>query len=107
MSKKEIIKTYYNCFEKKDRATLEKILKADFKFTSSYANYMNRDEMLNDIWPQIVINTDKIIDLEIFENGNQFMVKYSNSKASVSEFLRLDNNKIAEAEVFIGKGIKE
>lgn len=107
MNKKEIIKTYYNCFKKKDRATLEKILKEDFKFTSSYANYTNRDEMLDDIWPQIIVNTDKIIGLEIFENGNRFMVKYSNSKASVSEFIRLDNGKIAETEVFIGKKIEE
>jgi hypothetical protein len=106
MSKKEIVQTYYNCFEKKDRATLEKILKEDFKFTSSYVNYTNRDEMLDDIWPQIVINTNKIVDLEIFENGNRFMVKYSNGRASVSEFIRLDGNKIAETKVFIGKESK-
>ena len=103
MNKKEIVRSYYSCFEKKDRATLEKILKKDFKFTSSYANYMCRDEMLDDIWPQIMINTSKIVDLEIFENGNRFMVKYSNDRASVSEFIRLDGNKIAETEVFIGK----
>ena len=107
MSKKEIVKAYYNSFEKKDRATLEKILKEDFKFTSSYANYTNRDDMLDDIWPQIVINTNKIIGLEIFENGDRFMVKYSNGRASVSEFIRFDNNKIVEAEVFIGKIIEE
>ena len=109
MNKKEIIRNYYNCYKNKDKESLRKLLKMDFKFKSSYAEYNDRDLMLDEIWPQVLANDNKVKDLEIFENGNKFMVKYTlelNENVSMSEYIEFEDDLISKIEVYMGKGVK-
>lgn len=105
MNRKEIIQLYYKSFENNDRKTLEDILAPDVVFMSSYATYKNRDEMLNAIWEDVLQNENTVQNLEIFQNGNTYMVKYKLQTSAIitmSEYIKFDHKKIVKIEVFMG-----
>ena len=65
--------------------------------------------MLEDIWPHVLENNSIMHDLEIFENGNKFMVRYNLKlieTVSMSEFIEFEEDKISKIEVFIGRKSK-
>ncbi|MCR9154150.1 MAG: hypothetical protein NXI09_08575 [Bacteroidetes bacterium] len=103
MKELETIRSYYKAYETKDRKTLERILVSNFQFISDYAKYRNRDEMLNEIWPAVLNNNNKLTDIEIFGNRNGFIVKYNlltPDTVRMAEQIVFDGAKISKIEVF-------
>ena len=105
MNHEEIIKLYYNCFAQKNRNKLTEILSDDFNFISQYARYTDKESMLNEIWPQVLVNENVISELKVFKADSQFIVRYilvSKIKQSMCEFIQFKNDEISSIEVFIG-----
>ena len=104
--RRERVKQYYDCYARGDRETLTTLLVKPLSFTSSYAEYDDRDSMLDAIWPHVAQNTNTTANLEIFGMGDRLMVKYDlvgSGVASMCEFIRFSGQKIAAIEVFVGK----
>jgi ketosteroid isomerase-like protein len=104
MTQIDIIKEYYRCFSEKDKAPLYQILSPDFKHISPFAEYNDRDKMIEEIWPYVgqAIPTN----LEIFISERGYMVKFKNVGAfekSMAEYIEFNGNRIAKIEVFAGK----
>jgi hypothetical protein len=105
MNQVDTIREYYRCFRDRDRATLERILRPDFRHLSPFGSYDNRDRMLDEIWPHV--GAIHAIDIEIFGNGPGYMARYRHSGGSparLAEFVRFDGDQIAEIEVYLGRG---
>lgn len=87
----------------KKREPLNELLHDNLTFISSYSTYDNRDRMLDEIWPHVGIN--KVRELQIFGNGNEFMVKYKltgQRSSTMAEYIKFKGVKIASIEVYIG-----
>jgi hypothetical protein len=105
MTHQEMIRDYYRCFRDRDRATLERILKPDFRHASPFGSYDSRDRMLDEIWQHV--GAVHAIDIKIFGNGPDYMVRYRHSGGSparLAEYVRFDGDQIAEIEVYPGRG---
>ncbi len=105
MNDHDKVKAYFRCFKEKDRETLEKILAPDMVHQSPFGVYEDRDKMLDEIWPSV----GKVwaINLEIFGDGPNYMVRYGHSggsEARFAEYFRFEHEKIAEIDVYLGRG---
>jgi len=105
-----IIRQYYRSFKETDRQTLQDILVPDFRHVSSYAVYSNRDQMIDDIWPEV--GNTWASDLKIFGEGPEFMVRYhvtgeGRPATAMAEYIRFEEDKIAEIEVFMGRELDQ
>ena len=103
-SKREnCVRLYYDCFASCDRETLTGLLTKDFAFASSYATYKDRDKMLDDIWPHVVQNRNRVEDLEFFHLGNQLIAKYCHAgspETGICELFEFEENKIRSIKVY-------
>lgn len=105
MNQEKTIRDYYRCFKDRDRGTLETILTPDFVHSSPFGRFDDRDKMLDAIWPSV--GDRHAVDLEIFGEGDAYMVRYRHNIApqpKLAEFIRFKGDKIAEIEVYLGAG---
>lgn len=105
MSPEDTIRTYFDCFKNRDRETLEKILTPNFIHSSPFGYFDNRDKMLDTIWPSV--GDRWAIDLEIFSAGDGYMARYRHNvdpQPLLAEFIRFEGDRMAEIEVYLGKG---
>ncbi len=103
---REAIRRYFACFRSKDLETLRGLLAPGLVHTSPWARYEGRDAMLEEVWPQVSgeVWTE---DLEIFGDGPGYLVRYRHggrSTAHLAEYFRFDGARIAEIEVYCGRG---
>jgi hypothetical protein len=106
MNKHDIIEEYYRAFRDRDQEALRSILTPSFHHISSFAEYTNRDDMLQAIWPMVGQSWAR--GLSIFGEGLDFMVRYeieSRERAPVTmaEYIRFEGDRIAEIEVYVGR----
>lgn len=103
MDHKDVIRKYYECFEKKLREPLEQILVKDFIHLSQYARYHDRDQMLDEIWPEV--GKTKAADLNIYGKDGKYMVKYKvvgKREMKMAEYIEFQGEKISKIEVYTG-----
>jgi hypothetical protein len=105
-NKRKLIAEYYRCFHDRDLEGLRALLTPDFRHTSSYAIYSNRDAMLAEIWPAVGKSWAR--DFQIIGGGSEFVARFvvgSNEKPPVrlAEYIRLEGEKIAEVETYVGR----
>lgn len=104
----DIVRQYYAAYETKDRAAIEAVVSDDFTFTSPYDDRIDRTSYFEKCWPNC--EQHRHFDIEkLFANGDEVFVRYTlalNSGASFrnTEFLRLQNGRIREVEVYFGSG---
>ena len=109
MSYHDAIERYYAAYRERDRAVLEELLTADFRFISSFGEFNDRDRMLDQIWPSV--GGSWATNLEVFGTGPEFVVIYEHAtapgverpRARMAERIRFEGERIAEIEVFIGR----
>lgn len=104
MNHEAAIHFYYRCFEVRDREGLERILSPDFRHVSPFGVHEHRTTMLDQIWPAVGRSWAR--DIRIFGTAPEFMVRYSlngDAGGSMAEYVRFENEMIAEIEVFVGR----
>ncbi len=105
MGAPDTIREYYRCFRERDLETLRGLLTPDFRHVSPFGSYGHRDRMLEEIWPHV--GKTWAVDIEIFGDGPEYMVRYrleGESAARLAEYIRLEGDRIAEIEVYPGRG---
>ena len=103
MSHKDDILAYFQAFRDADRGTLERLLVEDFRHVSPWAVYDHRDRMLDDIWPAVGQHWAE--DIVIYGEGPDYLVRYKHTGgAAMVEHFRFDGGRIAQVEVFVGRG---
>lgn len=110
MNRRNAIKRYYQCYRDRDMETLRKLLTPDLHHVSSFAEYHDRDKMLEAIWP--TVGRSWAVNLEVFGEGPEFMVRYQVSSeerpsVNMAEYLRFDGDRISEIEVYVGREVRE
>ena len=113
MTHREAIEAYYRAFRDRDRRTLEAILVPDFRHTSSFGNWNDRDAMLDAIWPEV--GRLWAVNLQVFGEGPEYLVRYELDGAPGSsrpgghlvEYIRFAGDRMAEIEVYLGPGLRE
>ncbi len=110
MNRRGVIKRYYQCYRDRDRETLCGLLAPDLHHVSSFAEYHDRDEMLEAIWP--TVGRSWAVNLQIFGEDSDFMVRYQvaaqqRQSMSMAEYLRFDGDRISEIEVYAGRELGE
>lgn len=109
MNYQQIIKQYYQAYKEADKQALKKMLTADFKHISEFATYTNRDEMIEEIWPEVGKSWAE--DLQIFGTHPEYLVRYrviggDRPSRNMAEYIRFEGDKIAESEVFLGRELE-
>lgn len=111
MGYQQTIERYYRAYRDRDRDALRSILAADLHFLSPFAEYRNRDAMLDEIWP--AVGQTWATRLRLFGVGPEFVVLYEHESASgvtrpamsMAEYIRFEGDRIAEIEVFVGRPV--
>lgn len=111
MNYQDAIVAYFGAFKDRDLERLRPLLVPDFHFVSSFAEYHERDTMLDAIWPQV--GQAWATKLRIFGDGPEFIVLYEHENAPgverpamhMAEYLRFRGEQIAEVEVFVGRSV--
>lgn len=106
MNRRNVIERYYQCYRERDRETLRELLAPDLHHVSSFAEYHDRDEMLEAIWPSV--GRSWAVNLEIFGKDSEFMVRYQvaaeeRRSMEMAEYIRFDGDRISEIEVYVGR----
>lgn len=106
MDHRDLIHAYFRCFAEKDRARLEELLVPGFVHTSPFGVFTDRDRMLDAIWPGVEAGGRVATGLEIFGDGPEYAVRYHHEGdvTRIVEMFRFDGDRIAEVEVFLGRG---
>jgi hypothetical protein len=111
MDYKTAIEKYYRAYRDRDRESLRNLLTPDFRFSSSFGDYDERDRMLESIWPGV--GRSWATRLRIIGEGPEFVVLYEHENAPgverpilrMAEYVRFAGDRIAEIEVFVGRAI--
>lgn len=102
MNQRDAIEAYFRAFRERDRSALEELLTPDFRHSSPYGRYDDRDRMLDEIWPSVGEHWAE--DVEIYGDGPEHMVRYRHSTGSLmAEHFRFEGDRIAEVEVYFGR----
>jgi SnoaL-like domain len=103
---KELITRSFDCYRTADRAAMEKLLHADFTFTSPYDDHIGRAGYFEHCWP--AAGSFEYHDLKQFlpADNECFVLYEAKSKAghyfrNVERFTFADNQ-IRSVEVFFG-----
>lgn len=109
MNCQQIIKQYYQSYKDTDKEALREILTPDLKHASDFAIYTDRDEMIEDIWPNVGQTWAE--NLQIFGFHPEFMVRYKvvggeRPSRNMSEYILFKGDKITEIEVFMGRELE-
>lgn len=106
MDKRQTIRRYFQCYRDRDEKTLRQITTPDLHHVSSYAEYHDRDKMLEAVWP--MVGKSWATQLQIFGDGSEFMVRYTveaveGAPVNMAEYMRFKGDQIAEIEVYAGR----
>lgn len=104
MDHEAAIRSYFRCFQDRDREGLERLLLPNFRHVSPFAIYADRDTMLDEIWPMVGRNW--ATQIQIFGNAPEYMVRYRHAgeaSGTMAEYFRFERGRIAEIEVFVGR----
>lgn len=109
MDYRQAIASYYRAFRERDREGLRSILNPDFHHVSSFGEWRDRDAMIEAIWPGV--GQSWAVNLQIFGEAPECMVRFQHESLpgaqpptmSMAEYIRFDDDKIAEIEVYIGR----
>lgn len=109
MEYQQIIRTYYQSYKEADRETLRSLLTDDFHHISEFDEFDDPDAMLDRIWSEVGKSWAE--DLEIFGQHPEYMVRYKvvggdRPARHMAEYIRFEDNKIAESEVFMGREVE-
>ena len=110
MDRRSVIRRYYQCYQDRDRETIRELLAPDLHHVSSFAEYRDRDEMLEAIWP--AVGQSWAVNLEIFGKDSEFMVRYQvdareRPSMKMAEYIRFDGDRICEIEVYVGRRVED
>ena len=105
----EIARACYQAYVSKDRASIEKLLAADFHFTSPLDNRLDRATYFARCWPNSA-RTAGFEFINLVPDGNRVFVTYvgrsdDGHRFRNTEILTLRDSKIVEAEVYFGWSI--
>jgi hypothetical protein len=105
-NRREVVEEYYRCFRDRNLETLRALLTPNFRYTSTYAMYSDRDAMLTEIWPAVGQSWAR--DFQIIGAGSEFVARFvvgSNERPPVrmAEYIRFEGEKIAEVETYFGR----
>ena len=105
-SNTEIAKAIFKAFADKDRASAERLLSQDFRFTSPLDNGLDREQYFKICWPNSA--TISSFDLKsVAENGNRVFVTYEATSTSGKRFrnteaITVREGQISAVEVYFG-----
>jgi ketosteroid isomerase-like protein len=102
----EQVKRYFSAFQKRERASVEKMLTNDFTFRNPADDHLSRERYFEKCWPtggnikkfhvqEVVAGNDEayvLIETEPFE-GNRFMT---------TEIFKFEGERISSVEVYLG-----
>lgn len=100
----------YGAYETDDRETLERLIAADFTFTSPYDDGIDRKAYFERCWPNHETTAKMKIE-RIFIEGDSAFVTYlmkstSGRSSRNTEYLSFRGGKIASVEVYFGAGYR-
>jgi hypothetical protein len=104
MDHEAAIRSYYRCFQERDRFELERLLTPDFRHMSPFGLLEDRDSMLDQIWP--AVGRSWATDIQIFGQGSEYLVRYPHAgeaSGTMAKYVRTDGERIAEIHVFVGR----
>ena len=106
MDKRTVIAEYYRCYRDRDLEALRAVLTPDFRHTSSFAEYTDRDAMLAEIWPAVGQSWRR--NLQIIGDDLEYLARFvveSNDRPSLrmAEYVRFEGDQIAEVESYLGR----
>ena len=101
-----VAKAVYQAYVDKDRASIEKLIAPDFRFTSPLDNRLDRETYFRRCWP----NSEGITGfafIDVVQNGDRVFVTYEGSSRSGrgfrnTEILTVRDGRLVEAEVYFG-----
>ena len=102
----EIAKQSYRAFVEKDRSAMERLIAADFRFTSPLDNRIDRKTYFERCWPNSCW-IDSFDFIAVVPGGERVYVTYvghgdSGRSFRNTEMLTVREGKIVEAEVYFG-----
>lgn len=101
----ELARSYFNAFERADRAAMDAALAADFTFTSPYDDHISRDQWFERCWPYAGSLRFRE-PIKVVAEGNEAFVRYEAEGAGTTfantELLRFEGDRLVSAEVFFG-----
>lgn len=106
MEHQDAIRRYYACYREENKEGLRDLLTPDFRHVSSFAEYDDRDAMLEEIWDEVGESWAR--EIEIYGDGPEYMVRYEIESESMpamamAEYVRFEGDRIAEIEVYVGR----
>jgi len=100
-----VAKAVYQAYVDKDRASIERLIAPDFRFTSPLDNRLDREMYFRRCWP----NSEGITGfafIDIVQNGDRVFVTYEGSRSGKgfrnTEVLTVRDGRLVEAEVYFG-----
>jgi ketosteroid isomerase-like protein len=106
-----IIREYYAAYESKDGSALERLLSADFRFSSPLDDRIDKAAYFERCWP----NSERIRSFyieKLFECGDEAFVRYELERSTGErfrnvEFFRIEGGKVKEVQVYFGRDTDE
>jgi ketosteroid isomerase-like protein len=105
----EIARASYEAYARKDRAAIERLIAADFRFSSPLDNQIDRATYFERCWPNSE-DLDHFEFLHVVPDGNRVFVTYeartsSGHRFRNTELVTVHDDQIAEVEVYFGWSI--
>jgi ketosteroid isomerase-like protein len=105
----ELAKALYEAYAAKDRDAAERLLDANFRFTSPIDNALSRQKYFEICWPNSE-SAEGFEFLNVAEAGDRVFVTYKGKRSGGKHFqnteiLTIKNGKISEVEVYFGWNI--
>ena len=107
----EVVRELFGAFEAQDRAAAERLVAADFRFSSPRDDHIDRAAYFERCWP----NSGRLRGFrleQICENDNEVFVRYSAERVADgvrfrnTELIRVARGQIREVDVYFGRDLK-
>ena len=106
-----LVRTYYSTFVSRNRERMEALMSNEFSFTSPYDDHIDKATFFQKCWP----GGDEIRSIhvdKVFHEGGEALVRYNvelknGETFRNTEFLKIDQGKLKEVEVYFGELPKE
>ena len=105
----EIVRACFKSYVDKDRATIEKLIGADFRFTSPLDNRLDQKTYFERCWPNSK-TTAEVDFTRVVVNGDTVFVTYETrmndgKRFRNTEIFTVQRGKVTEVEVYFGWSI--
>lgn len=102
----DLVRRCFAAYQAKDRAAIERLLAADFRFTSPYDDHIDRAAYFARCWPHAG-GMRHFRELRLFAQGAEAFILYEAQFEGTgvfrnAEFFRTDGARITEVEVYFG-----